>query len=69
MKNKNPLKKYLKKHGLSQVEFGRLLEKASGESVNRSNVCRWLSGERRPDRFWRREIERITKREIVRGDW
>jgi hypothetical protein len=69
MKNKNPLKKYLKKHELSQIEFGRLLEKVSGESPSRSTVCRWLSGERRPDRFWRREIERTTKKEISRGDW
>ena len=67
--SKNPLQKYLKKHELSQVEFGRLLEKTSGESVSRSNVCRWLSGERVPDRFWRREIERTTKKEIPKGDW
>ena len=69
MSNKNPLKKYLKKHELTQAEFGRMLEKVSGESVSRSNVCRWLSGERCPDRFWRREIERTTKQEVARGDW
>ena len=54
------IKTYIKKRGITQKQFGRLL------GVSQSQVSQWLTGKKRINGDWAPEIERKTKGEIRR---
>lgn len=69
MAKTTPLKKYLARHGLTQVKFTKMLGVAAGYSIGQPVVSMWASGKRKPALANRATIERATMGEVKVADW